>query len=130
MTDSDHPYPLAIAVEKFLPGWSVASLLTERRKGRLRVGKIAGKLCTTESAIREMQRLCLEEQKVHVSIFDGIPDASVDSGSSRTEASKLALAAAKATLQELKQRSRATSQTSTRRRKKLTTSNVSLLRTS
>lgn len=55
-------YSLAEAVDRFLPGgvWTVSSLRTEIRKGRLQVERIAGKFGVTESAIEEMRKLCRE----------------------------------------------------------------------
>ena len=60
----DRPYPLARAVELFLgPPWTVSSLRTEIRKGRLVAERIAGKLAVTEAAIQEMRVRCQEKPK-------------------------------------------------------------------
>jgi hypothetical protein len=110
-------HSLEEAVRLFLPGgrWTVASLRTERRKGRLKVEKIAGKIGVTESAIREMRRLCQEEQKAQD--CSSAPPARIAApfGSSSTEEQKKAQDAAKATARALTKRSRNTSPTNTSR---------------
>ena len=98
-------------------GYTVAELRTERRKGRLKVMRIAGKLRSTDSAIREMRRLCQEEQKALDSISGPPAPTEPPSGSSSTEERKQARDAANATLRALKERLRPTSPTNTSRQK-------------
>ena len=99
-------YSLAEAVDRFLPGgvWTVSSLRTEIRKGRLQVERIAGKFGVTESAIEEMRKLCRERQKAHGST-SGNGQAERPSGVLETANAKSAQVAAQATLQALKKNS-------------------------
>ena len=62
MAELERIYSLKEAVERFLPGgaWTVSSLRTEIRKGRLVAERIAGKLGVTESAVARMRELCRE----------------------------------------------------------------------
>ena len=85
-------------------GYTLAMLRTERRKGRLQVARIAGKLRATDSAIREMRRLCLEEQRALDSTSARPAPTGPPSGSSSTEARKQALDAARATLKAQKEK--------------------------
>ncbi len=89
-------YSLAEAVDRFLPGgvWTVSSLRTEIRKGRLQVERIAGKFGVTESAIEEMRKLCRERQKAHGST-SGNGQAERPSGVLETENAKSARVAAR-----------------------------------
>jgi hypothetical protein len=110
MSETDEPdYPLdELAVRH---GYTPAMLRTERRKGRLQVANIAGKLRATDSAIREMRRLCLEEQKALACTSDQPERTEPLSGSSSTEERKQALDAARATLKAQNERLRPTSPT-------------------
>jgi hypothetical protein len=121
-------YTLKEAQAKFLPGWSISALRTEIRRGRLVAERIAGKLGVTEQAIGEMRQLCREKPKVPVCTYV-VEKAEHQCGSSSTEESRLSLAAAKATIRELKQSLRATSRKNTSRRKNAIGSTVCSLRT-
>lgn len=94
------PYTLEEAARKFFPNghWTVSSLRTEIRKGRLRPLRIAGTFDLTESAIREW---CQESPKVHVSGSTGLQDIQPH-GSSSIRESKLAQDAARLTNEKLK----------------------------
>lgn len=120
-TDLEPVYPLKEAVDRFLPGghWTVSSLRTEIRKGRLQVERIAGKIGVTEAAIREMRALCREKQRAPGSTSKNSKPGDKPCGSSETEEKTQALDAAKATLKALRKRSRATSRKSTNRRGKV-----------
>lgn len=118
MSEDNEPlYTLQEAVKRFLPGgrWTVASLRTERRKGRLKVEKIAGKIGVTESAIREMRMRCREQPSRPVSTSAPVPIVE-PTGLSSTADANLARAAAKQTARELIESSRNTSRKSTRHR--------------
>lgn len=97
-------------------GYTLAMLRTEHRKGRLKVMRIAGKLRSTDSAIREMRRLCLEEQKAPDSLSAAPAPTAAPSGSSSTEEKKQAQDALRATVRELTKRSQDTSPKNTNRR--------------
>lgn len=112
--DDEPDYPLAELAERH--GYTLSELRTERRKGRLRVMRIAGKLRSTDSAIREMRRLCLEEQSLPDSTSGQPERTEPPSGSSSTEERKRAQDALRATVRELTKRSRTTSPKSTSRR--------------
>jgi hypothetical protein len=118
--DIEPIYPLAEAVARWLPGghWTVASLRTEIRAGRLRAHMIAGKMGVTETAIREMIERCRVVPKDPASISDphaGTKAAAHPDGSSATDLAKSAQDAALATAQALKRPSRPTSPRSTTR---------------
>ncbi len=111
MTDLERDYPLWELAERH--GYTLAMLRTEHRKGRLLAYPVAGKLRATDSAIREMRRLCLEEQKGHDSTSDQPAPTVPQSGSSSTEEKRKAQDALKATVKALTSRSRPTSQKNT-----------------
>lgn len=120
-TDLEPVYPLKEAVDRFLPGghWTVSSLRTEIRKGRLQVERIAGKIGVTESAIREMRQLCRDKPKDPAST-SGPPDTTgKQPGLSSTEERKQAQDAAKATLKALRTGSRNTSRKNTSHQSKV-----------
>lgn len=108
-------YTLSEAVERFLgPAWSVASLRTEIRKGRLVPMRIAGKFAVTEADIAEMLQRCRENPRDHDCI-SGLGRVEAAPGSSSIEDASLAQAAARMTVKALKERSRGTSSRSTSR---------------
>ncbi len=100
-------YPLKQAAALFLPGWGVASLRTEIRKGRLRVHRIAGKFGVTESDIREMVEKCREDQKDPTFISESERDE-IQHGSLSTERMRSARAAVNESLRTLKDVSKRT----------------------
>lgn len=117
----DRPYPLSVAVELFLgKPWSVSSLRTEIRKGRLVPMRIAGRYAVTEAAIAEMMVRCREEND-HGSTCDRpAPTSARQPGSSSTPQTvdtSAAQAAARATLKALSAHLPPTSQKSTKRRR-------------
>ena len=117
MVDIEPVYSLQEAVTKVLRGrWTVASLRTEIRKGRLRPTRIAGKLGVTDSALGEMLKLCQDAPKVQGSTSERAPAAS-PSGLSETDQTKLALDAARATAKALKRGSVNISRKNTRHQK-------------
>ena len=118
-TEIERVFTLKEAVETFFPGgtWTVTSLRTEIRKGRLRPMRIAGKLCVTASSIREMLAQCRERPVLHVST-SGPDRAEVGTTSSSIVDENLALAAARMSANRLKSHSRVTSQRSTGHRKR------------
>ena len=69
MSDVERLYTLKEAVAAFFPGgnWTVASLRTEIRNGRLEPIRFAGKFGVTKSAIGEMLVKCREKQKAPAS---------------------------------------------------------------
>lgn len=113
-------YTLSQACEELLAGTGlkVRSLRTEIAKGRLKPARVAGRLLVTESMLRDMMEAARCQDAAGsrpVSILESAPAAS-PSGSSGTEATNPALAAALKTVRELKERSRATSRRGTSRR--------------
>lgn len=106
--DLEPVYPLAEAVKLFLPGghWTVNSLRTEIRKGRLVPERIAGKLGVTRRAIMEMRERCREEKREAPASCSDAGRAASPCGSSGDADLKLARAATKQTLQALKRNSR------------------------
>jgi len=115
--DIEPIYPLAEAVARWLPGghWTVASLRTEIRAGRLRAHMIAGKMGVTETAIREMIERCRVVPKDPASISDPRDATAPPDGSSATDLARSAQDAALATARALKRPSRPTSPKSTTR---------------
>ena len=116
MDEMERLYSLQEAVDAFFPGgiWTVASLRTEIRKGRLKPMRIAGKFAVTESAIREMRRLCQEKPNLPGSISDQPEMIERPSGSFSTGDAKLAQDAAKASVRKLRERLRTTSRKNTK----------------
>src|SRR6187200_483511 len=104
------PVPLARAVSLFFPegGVTVSTLRTEARKGRLALERIGGKNFVTGEAINQMRELCRVERKVRASTLEAAK-AGASSGSSVTENTKRALAAARQAARELKENCRNTS---------------------
>jgi len=104
------PIRLAVAAEKF--GLSSSALRREAHNGRLVIFRVAGKDWTTELAVREMFDKCRVKAKSYdsgSSQNDGRNVGTLQNtptGSSKTEASELARAAALATANKLKQNSR------------------------
>ena len=109
---------LAEAAERISPALTADSLRTEAKRGRLHITRVAGKSFVTESDLREMLDKCRGERKDHGSTCASDQGGNL-SGSCSTEAKSTALVAAKETLRELKERSRATSAKSTNRRSAL-----------
>ena len=119
MGDVERLYTLKEAVAVFFPGgnWTVASLRTEIRNGRLEPIRFAGKFGVTKSAIGEMLVKCREKQKAPAS-GSALQEKTEDqSGSFSTEALKQAQDALQATLKGLKKPSPPTSPKNTKRRK-------------
>jgi len=89
------------------------ALRTEARHGRLHLTRIAGKDFVTESDLGEMLTRCRAARK---DLGSGCSNAAAGSphGSFSTEASSTAQAAAKATVQALKERLAGTSRKNTR----------------
>lgn len=118
MGELEPVYSLKEAVAKVLKGrWTVASLRTEIRKGRLRPTRIAGKLGVTDSALGDMLKLCQDEPRARAFTLDRPDSNAVPSGSLSTEEKKLALDAAKQTAKALRTRSLSISHENTNRRK-------------
>jgi hypothetical protein len=107
--DPRAPVPLARAVSLFFPegGVTVSTLRTEARKGRLALERIGGKDFVTGEAINQMRELCRVERKVRASTPEAAK-AGASSGSSVTENTKRALAAARQAARELKENCRNT----------------------
>ena len=100
---------------KSLHGSMTASTLrTEAARGRLRVVKIGGKLYTRATDLVAMVNSCRVEPKAPDCILEA-ERAAIASGSSSTGAMSTAQAAARATVQELKERLGGTSKRSTSR---------------
>lgn len=123
-----HPYTVQEDEPDFLladlaerHGYKLSELRTERRKGRLKVMRIAGKLRSTDSAIREMRRLCLEELKAPDCTSGEPGPTRSQPGSSSTGDVKRAQDALQATVRALKKRSPTTSPTNTSRRGQVVT---------
>lgn len=130
MSGLERPYTLKQAVAIFLgPPWTVSSLRTEIRKGRLVAERIAGKLAVTESAIARMRELCRESANRPASTSDTATDEPQCGSSSDSDLNR-AQAAAKATLQALKENSLPPLPRNTSRRKQRGASNVLRLPTS
>jgi hypothetical protein len=85
-------------------GYSVSTLRTEADRGRLTIYKIGKRFYTTPADIREMVVQCRVDRKVRD--FTSIRNA--NSGRSETDRSSSALAAAKETVERLKNSSRNT----------------------
>ncbi|HRF08538.1 MAG TPA: excisionase [Xanthobacteraceae bacterium] len=119
----DTPIRLETAARLAFPDGSISagSLRREGRRGRLIVWRIAGKDMTSLAEIEAMKRLCRLPAKPQDSGC-GQPESAEtrapkpQPGSSSTEANKLPLAAARARIRKLSQRSSDTSKKSTRRR--------------
>src|SRR5262249_37252855 len=96
---------VAAALE-FPDGSMTASgLRAEARHGHLKIWRIAGKDYTTKQALREMRGQCVLSS--HHDSNCGQPEkAAMPSGSSKTANGKSAQAAAKASAQKLRSRSR------------------------
>lgn len=102
----DVPLTLAEACEVFFRGRiTPATLRAEARRGRLSLMRIGRAHFVTPSAVREMMRRCQDPQKVPAST--SIPSSAP--GSSATDRSRDALAAANSIATELKKGSRPTS---------------------
>jgi hypothetical protein len=117
MTPDDRPIRLSKAAELAFPDGSMTAsgLRREAAKGRLVIERIAGKDYTTLANVQRMRELCRVEPRGRTSgcsqqgamSTDGSPSG--PSGSSETAAASEALAAARATLKGLKERSETTS---------------------
>lgn len=131
MAELERRYTLKQAVQHFFPEgpFTVSSLRTEIRKGRLVVERIAGKMVVTESAIGGMMQLCRESGSNHASTSGNV-QAGAPYGSSSGLDLKKAQDAAKATLKALKENSLGSSLRNTSHRKPAATSNVHRLLTS
>lgn len=90
-------------------GFSVWTLRAEADRGNLQIYKIGKRYYTTPADIREMVQQCRVERKVHGSTWT----KTASSGSSETERSDAAQAAARETVLRLRNSSRSTSVTST-----------------
>lgn len=112
---ADESMTLFEAVAVFFPHGplTLSSLRTEAKAGRLAVCRVAGKDLTTPGAIKELVTPCRAENPSHPASISEPNATERRSGSSSTVAGKSAQAAARRTLQELRQRSRTTSPTST-----------------
>ncbi|NBS93417.1 MAG: hypothetical protein EBS91_05795 [Betaproteobacteria bacterium] len=116
---NDHALPRLMTLAKAaaalgLPGKS--ALATEVRRGRLTPIVIAGKRYVTEDALREFVARCHHEQRDLASTCDA-DGGDRSHGSSSIQETRSAQAAARQTVEELKQRSRDTLPASTRRRR-------------
>lgn len=121
----DTPLRLAEAARLAFPdgGMTVAGLRRERDAGRLTTELIAGKEYVTLTAIREMRALCRGRRKDRD--FGFAPKATAQTagsahqrnGSSAMDPALLALAAARKTVERLKQSSPATSSKATARKR-------------
>jgi hypothetical protein len=120
---TDPAISLATAAALVFPDGTVTetSLRTEYRAGRLRCFKVAGKLLTTETAVREMLTQCHAAPKAPACISAKLAQATRQSGLSETDSAKLAQAAAKGIAAGLKKRSQRTSPPSTTRPSNVTT---------
>jgi hypothetical protein len=100
----DEPLRLEDAIKFGFPhgGMTVSGLRNEAKAGRLVIEKIANKHFTTLRAIEEMRKSCRVNQSLPVSGSVRPTKIVIPSGSSSTTESKLALAAARATVQGLK----------------------------
>ena len=110
----DTPLRLEQAVKLAFPfgGMTVSGLRREAARGRLMIEMIAGKQFTTLRNIGHMRELCLVEQRVPVSTSASVGDAK-PCGSSSTEKTKSALAAAQVIAEALKRPSQPISPKST-----------------
>jgi hypothetical protein len=98
----DAPLTLTEACDLFFRGRvTPATLRAENRRGTLRIMRIGRADFVTPSAVREMMTKCQDPQKEP----DSISIQKTDSGSSETERSQSALAAARQIGQELKKHS-------------------------
>jgi hypothetical protein len=102
--DPDAPLRLEDAVRLCFPhgGMTVSGLRHEAKAGRLVIEKIANKHFTTPRAIEEMRKLCRVNQSLPVFGRDQPREIAIASGSSSMVEGKLALAAARMTVQALK----------------------------
>jgi hypothetical protein len=118
----DTPLRLEDAVRLAFPagGMGVSGLRREAARGNLRIWKIANKQFTSLRAIDEMREKCLDIPKEPVSTSARDVAAKL-CGSSSTEKTKSALAAAQAIADELKRPSPATSPASTSQTGKIVT---------
>ena len=105
-TGNNDAIPLKEAAKRF--GFTLSTLRTEDRRGRLTTYRIGKKLFTRPSDIRRMVEKCRVVRKAQD--FTSITDGS--NGLSETERTSSALAAAKETVLMLKSASRNTSGTS------------------
>jgi hypothetical protein len=118
----DTPLRLKDAVRIAFPHgrMTVSGLKTEHRRGRVQFEKIANKHFVTLRAIEDMRKRCRDIPKEPVSI--SASDVAVKlCGSSSTEKTKSALAAAQAIADGLKRPSPATSPASTSQTGKIVT---------
>lgn len=103
---------------------SPRALRTEARKGRLHLTRVAGKDFVTESDLQEMIERCRAAQKGH-GCGSTAGQGGSQHGSSSTPDASTAQAAAKATVQALRERLAGTSRTSTTRRREKARSTAS-----
>src|SRR6516165_1021838 len=99
---------IAAALEFPDGSMSANGLRREAQHGRLRVWRICGKDYTTKAALREMRGQCVLSNRQDLSCARPERD-DAHCGSSKTANGKSAQAAAKASAQRLKSRSRSTS---------------------
>jgi hypothetical protein len=101
---------LAVAAALEFPDGSMTAsgLRAEARQGHLRIWKIAGKHYTTKQALQEMRNLCVQSNRPDSNCAEHVKAAAIG-GSLNTKSAKSAQAAAKASAQRLKSRSRNTS---------------------
>lgn len=102
--DNDAPLRLDDAVTKAFPhgGMTAAGLRREAARGRLSIWRIANKDFTSLSAIREMLEKCRVDCSPPSSSSARPKRGEVRSGSYTTSDAATALAAARATVRELK----------------------------
>jgi hypothetical protein len=99
MVADDEPLPLADACRLFPRArLTVSTLRAEAGRGRLEIFRLGKRDYTTPGSMREMVRLCQEENRRRVSTSM----SRASSGSSATERTHAALAAAEETLRKLK----------------------------
>jgi hypothetical protein len=103
----DHPIRLETAAQLAFPDGSMTAsgLRREKQRGRLKTERIAGRDYTTLNDIKEMRALCREERREHASTCANVSDAP-PFGSSWTEKTKSARAAALTIAEGLKNSSK------------------------